>query len=120
MFSNTNKIREGDLYEVIEAYGHRFEILYGYYEDFERDRIEPIPIYPLFYEKPLYSSAGFPLATKMQEPCKRYALRDPNIDNDRCADCKYFEREKNNVIGICKCEERKQNLLFDNKEANTK
>ncbi len=107
MLSNADKIREGDLYEVIEVYGHRFEILYGYYEEFERDRMEPIPIYPLFNEKPMYSPDGFPLATKMQEPCKRYNLRDPNIDNDRCADCIHFERDKNDIIGICKCKERK-------------
>ncbi len=106
MFSNTEQIREGALYEVIEAYGHRFEILYGYYEDFERDRIEPIPIYPLFYETPMYSKDGFPLATKMQEPCKHYSLRNEKIDNERCADCKHFQSENNAVIGICKCDGR--------------
>lgn len=107
MYSHTEKIREGDLYEVVEAHGHRFEILYGYYEDFERDRIEPIPIYPLFNETPMYSEDGFSLATKMQEPCKYYKLQNEKIDNERCADCKHFQSENDAVIGICKCNERK-------------
>ncbi len=107
MYTKSDRVCEGDLYEIVEAYGHRFEILYGYYEDFERDRIEPIPIYPLFYETPMYSKDGFQLATKMQEPCEYYTLRNPSTDNDRCADCKHFQSENNAIIGICKCDSRK-------------
>ncbi len=102
MFSDIEKIREGDLYEIIEIYGRRFEIRYGYYEDFERGRIDPIPIYPLFHEEPIYSSDGFPFATKMQEPCSKYTLRNEHINNDRCADCIHFYTENDNIIGLCK------------------
>lgn len=102
-----NHIRDGDLYEIVEAYGHRFEIRYGYYEEYERGRIEPLPIYPLFREAPAYSPEGFPLTTKMQEPCEAYKLKNENIDNERCADCIHFQSENNSVIGICKCNERK-------------
>lgn len=98
--------REGDLYAVIEAHGKRFEIYYGYYEEYERGRIEPIPIYPLFNVTPVYTDEGYPFTTSMQEPCCRYSIRDPNIDNERCADCKHFYNEDKCKIGICKCRER--------------
>lgn len=100
-------IRAGDLYEIVELYGHRFEIRYGYYEEYERDHSEPIPIYPLFKENPAYTKDGYPLATQMQEPCKEYKLRDKDVDNDRCADCIHFHSKNDNIIGICKCEENK-------------
>ena len=50
-----NNIQEGDLYEVLEVYGHTFELRYGYYEERERARGEPIPIYPDFKKHPLYT-----------------------------------------------------------------
>ncbi len=101
-----NHIRDGDIYEIVELYGHRFEIRYGYYEEYERQYSEPIPIYPLFREKPVFTSDGYPFATKMQEPCEKYKLQNETIDNDRCADCIYFHSEGENIIGICKCEKK--------------
>jgi len=108
MCTTETHIRDGDLYEIAEVYGHRFEIRYGYYEEYERGRIEPLPIYPLFRETPAYSPEGYPLATKMQEPCEDYILKKEGIDNERCADCIYFHNEGKNIIGICKCEKKQK------------
>ena len=99
--SQKHNIRDGDLYEILEVYGHRFEIRYGYYEEYERERFEPIPIYPLFRKNPLYTSDGYPLATQMQEPCEEYNPKNADIDNERCADCIHFYNEDKNIIGIC-------------------
>ncbi len=107
---NTNLNREGDLYEIIEFCGKRYEIRYGYYADLERDRMDPVPIYPLFYESPEYSPEGYPIATRIQIPCDEYQLRDENINNEECADCKYFECGENGKFGLCKCENRRLNI----------
>ncbi len=114
---NTNLIREGDLYEVIEFCGKRYEIRYGYYEDYERDRIEPVPIYPLFNENPEYSPGGYLIATRMQLPCQEYQLRDKNINNEECADCIYFECGENSKFGLCRCEKRRIRIGTENETA---
>lgn len=104
---NINPNREGDLYEVIEFCGKRYEIRYGYYADFERERMDPVPIYPLFHENPEYSPDGFPIVTKIQIPCDEYRLREQGVDNEECADCIYFECGENGKFGLCKSEKRK-------------
>ncbi len=106
-----NCIRDGELFEIVELYGHRFEIRYGYYEEYERKNQEPIPIYPLFKENPVYSHDGYPLATKMQIPCKAYQLKSDDVDNERCADCIHFHSEGENIIGLCK---RKKETVTQN------
>ncbi len=116
MHSNTENICEGQLYEIIELYGTRFEIRYGYYEDFERAHTDPLPIYPLFHQSPVYTPDGYPFATKMQEPCDKYSVRVDGVDTERCAECIYFQAEADCTIGICKCEERRLNT---EREENT-
>ena len=32
------KIKEGDLYKIIELFGRSFEIKYGYYEEYEKGK----------------------------------------------------------------------------------
>ena len=49
------KIREGELYKRLELFGRAFELYYGYYEDYERERGEPVPIYPDFQKSPEYT-----------------------------------------------------------------
>ena len=39
-----HKIRDGDIYKIIELHGSTFELRYGYYEEYERGREEPVPI----------------------------------------------------------------------------
>ena len=93
-----NKIKEGELYRVIELFGHKIELRYGYYEERERERGEPIPIYPNFKENPLYSDEGFPLVTQMQELC---IYGSSKFSDGCCADCEFFENA-DDLIGVCK------------------
>ena len=46
MEQKNQSIQEGDIYEVLSVDRETFEIRCGYYEDFERENSEPIPIYP--------------------------------------------------------------------------
>ena len=56
--------KEGDLYKEITISGKTFRLLYGYYENFERENPfnEPIPIYPDFIKEPQYTAEGIPIA----------------------------------------------------------
>lgn len=54
-------IREGDIFEVLSVDGGTFEIRYGYYEDFEQDGSEPIPIYPDLAKTAIFGASGKPL-----------------------------------------------------------
>ena len=96
-----NKIRDGDLYKIININGVSFEIRYGYYEEFERDHHDPVPIYPDFIEKPFYDPEGRPFVTAMQNACDLFDGADPELG---CYGCKYY-KEEIDLIGIC----RKQN-----------
>ena len=106
------KPREGDIYKVIEHYGRHFELRYGYYESFERESEfgEPIPIYPDFLKNPEYTEDGYPFVTQMQESCKR-GKGDFAFDAC-CAYCIYFE-PGDELIGICRCENRRRRVLPD-------
>ena len=92
-----NKMRDGELYKIINIYGTVFEIKYGYYEDYERENGEPIPIYPNFKEKPIYTPSGKPFVTQMQEICN---LGSSKFKDGICADCKYFKQSED-LIGVC-------------------
>ena len=98
------QIREGDLYKTIELFDRRFELYYGYYEEYERKRGEPpIPIYPDLLRSPVYTADGYPFVTQMQAVCARYTGRQ---EDGFCADCLYY-RDGEDLIGICLCEERR-------------
>lgn len=98
--------KEGELYKVINAGGRSFEIRYGYYEEFERESGEPIPIYPDFTENPLYNADGLPFATRTQDACICYRVKDGYDGEGWCADCVYYPDE-HEEIGICRCEAMK-------------
>ena len=90
--------KEGDIYMILELFGHTIELRYGYYEERERAQGEPIPIYPDLKKHPLYTNEGFPLVTQMQELCE-YGT---SLYKDGCCfDCQYFQ-EYRDLIGICK------------------
>lgn len=92
-----NKIRDGDLYKIITLFGQVFELRYGYYEEYERGSTEPIPIYPNFKQKPVYTNEGFPFVTQMQELCE---YGESKFLDGCCADCKYY-KDGEDLIGIC-------------------
>ena len=96
--------QEGDLFKVIEYRGRQFEIRYGYYEEKDR-KFEPIPIYPNFYENPVYMEDGTPFVTAMQRPCKRF--RGQKDENSTCEECAYY-RKCEELLGICTSAKNKQ------------
>ena len=95
--------KEGELYKVAHVFNETFELRYGYYDDIDRNGkySEPIPIYPDFAVKPVYTKEGFRFATSMQDACVHYSGR---ADRDTCASCIYF-KEGEDLIGLCLCKE---------------
>jgi hypothetical protein len=101
-----NQIRDGDLYKTINVFGKRFDLRYGYYEEFERARGEPIPIYPDFRENPVYTEDGHPFVTQMQDLCRH---GESKFRDGCCADCKYYKNGED-LVGICLCEKNRKQL----------
>ena len=96
--------RDGDLYKIITLHGRTFALRYGYYEEFERARGEPIPIYPSFRESPLYTDEGYPFVTAMQDACSHHSGGNPEYG---CHSCLYYKGGEE-LLGICVCDENKQ------------
>ena len=100
---------EGDLYKIITVGGHRFELRYGYYADFERSAGDPVVIYPNLMKERLYTPNGELLACAMQEPCMYYNVPEDREKNDCCADCVHYY-EFGDEIGICSCQENRKEI----------
>lgn len=105
LFSEKTKAKapaheEGELYRVISAHGHTFELFYGYYEECDRqnDAVEPMPIYPDFLSHPIYTDRGLPFVTMMQDSCDYYVGRDTG--EMECADCEFYSHCEE-LLGIC-------------------
>lgn len=88
---------EGELFKLISLGGKTFEIKYGYYEDYERDRGDPIPIYPNFLCEPCYADDGRPFVTAMQDLCENAST---DIPDGFCVDCEFFSHG-DELIGFC-------------------
>ncbi len=101
------KIQEGMLYKEITVFDKTFKIYYGYYD--EKDRTgkynDPVPIFPNFKVKPLYTDEGYPFVTHMQDACEWYS---GNIKTESCYSCAYFQQGED-LIGLCKCWKNKNN-----------
>ncbi|MBQ7225141.1 MAG: hypothetical protein IJX02_00900 [Clostridia bacterium] len=100
-------VKDGDLYRVVELYGKSFELRYGYYEEYEREKCDPVPIYPDFRKSPVYTNEGFPFVTQMQELCQHGESR---FEDGCCVDCRYFENGEE-LIGICKSPKNKKHIM---------
>ena len=117
MLASVNK--EGELYKAISVEGRTFKLYYGYYEECERSNryAEPIPIYPDFRNKPVFTSTGYAFVTKMQDACKHYIGADSPFSE--CAECAYY-KHGDDLIGICTCPSNKQfdtnNTINENRE----
>ena len=95
-------IREDDIYEVLSADGGTFEIRYGYYEDFERDGSEPIPIYPDLTKTVIFGASGKRIVTHMQEPCSYF--RPVSDDGaEQCCGCCQFYPNNMQMVNACEC-----------------
>lgn len=103
---NSTIPHEGDIHEVICVGGHTFTIRYGYYTEAERNKTEPIPIYPCFITDPHYTPEGHPLVTRIQDACEHYQAGEGETGDEWCADCVHCFNE-HTEIGICQCPQRK-------------
>ena len=99
--------KDGELYKVVTVMGKAFELRYGYYEDFERARGEPIPIYPDFKSNPVYTEDGQPFVTQMQEPCIH---GESKFADAFCVDCRHFVQGEE-LIGICSCKKNRKKAI---------
>lgn len=99
--------REGELYKVYNIDSHRFEIRYGYYEEKERGRLEPLPVYPDLHSKPHFTSDGQPIVTVIQVPCRHYKPGNPHKPEQWCGDCRHYDGGLEE-IGLCRCRQRRR------------
>ena len=99
--------KEGDLYKEVTVFGKTFRLLYGYYENFERESPfnDPMPIYPDFTKEPYYTAEGIPIVTAMQDICEFY--KGKNDEDSSCADCLFFQKSEE-LFGLCNCPHKKQ------------
>ena len=98
-----NKIRDGDLFKIVTAFGKSFELRYGYYEEYEKHQGLPVPIYPDFKADPQYTADGRPFVTQMQEQCP---FGSSKFSESYCVDCPDY-CQGDDLIGICLCEKNK-------------
>lgn len=99
--------KEGDLYKEVTIFDRTFRLLYGYYENFERENPlnEPMPIYPDFVKNPHYTDDGIPIITAMQNICKFY--NGKNDEDSSCSDCSFFQSYEE-LFGLCNCPRNKR------------
>ena len=104
--------KEGDLYKEVTISGITFRLLYGYYENFERESPfnEPIPIYPDLIKEPCYTAEGIPIATAMQNVCEFY--NGKNDEDSSCSDCDFFQTCEE-LFGLCNCPQNQKKLYLE-------
>ena len=99
-----NKIKDGDVYKIINIQGRVFELKYGFYEEYEKDSSDPIPIYPDFLANPEYTDEGIPFVSGIQTACGGFDGKDRELG---CYGCKYFS-EYEDLIGLCRLESNRR------------
>ena len=122
---------EGELYKVYTIDCYTFEIRYGYYDEKERGRIEPLPIFPDLMANPIYSLDGERIVTAIQLPCQHYQPMDSHAPEEWCGDCKHYANGTFE-IGLCRCSQQQRyptmedpcllspiNCIHDTQRANT-
>ncbi|MBQ6848058.1 MAG: hypothetical protein IJO62_03995 [Clostridia bacterium] len=99
--------KEGDLYKEVTISDKTFRLLYGYYENFERESPfnDPTPIYPDFIKEPHYTAEGIPITTAMQNICEFY--NGKNDEDSSCSDCVFFQKFQE-LFGLCICPRKKR------------
>ena len=102
MLMNNMPPREGDLYKILEVGGHRFELRFGFYAEFERENGVPVVIYPDLYNQRVYADDGRMLVTAVQDPCPHYTVPAGKTKDECCCDCQYYFNSGDDV-GICAC-----------------
>ena len=107
MMPNMTLPKEGDLYNIYVVDDHTFEIRYGFYEENERGRVEPLPIFPDFLKSPVYTSDGVPVTSLIQTTCKHYKPRQAQYPEHWCGDCEHYDGGKAEM-GRCVCPVRRR------------
>ena len=100
------KPKEGDLYKEVTVGEKKFRLVYGYYEEDDRNALfnDPIPIYPDLIKNPEHTSDGFLIVTAMQDVCENY---NGSPHGDSCNECVYFQKDKE-LFGMCSCIENRK------------
>ncbi len=112
--TNTYKLpQEGDLHMSINSHGHTFELVYGYYEETDREHGEPVVIYPDLKNSPIFTKDGQPLVTAVQVPCEYYEVEHGHPPEECCSDCIYY-KDRKKEIDVCLCE-KKRKLIKETK-----
>lgn len=96
--------KEGDLYKKVVIAGKTFALYYGYYEEFERNSTDPMPIYPDLKKNPEHTEDGIPIVTGMQDTCPHYAGLPKG---DSCLSCTHF-KSCEELFGFCLCPANKR------------
>lgn len=104
---NVKLPKEGDLYRIFVVDQHTFDIRYGYYAEDERDRVEPLPIFPNFEKNPVYTKNGEPVTAYVQYPCRHYTPHRSEEPEEWCGDCLYYGGGREEM-GPCLCRERRR------------
>ncbi|MBQ9736702.1 MAG: hypothetical protein IJV96_07965 [Clostridia bacterium] len=97
---------EGAPYKTVHAFGHTFSLTYGYYE--ERDRTHPPDVlYPDLAKYPVFTEAGEPLVTLMQDACAHFRPAAERHPDATCAECEHLLRGED-WFGLCRCKENRK------------
>ncbi len=99
--------KEGDIYKILSVGEHIFELRYGYYESFERERGEPVVLYPDLKSNSLYDHEGCRIVTAVQDACEHYSALKNREQEGVCSECIYYP-ESDTDIGICTCKETRR------------
>ncbi len=99
--------KEGELYKTLWVQGRRFDIRYGYYSQAERERWDPVPVFPDFLAAPCYTADGWPFVTMVQDICPWFEENERPYGEEWCRDCIHFLPGEEQ-IGICHCEQNKR------------
>ena len=100
---------EGEIYKVVEIDGNKFELRYGYNEEFEREQGIPVVLFPDLKSSPRYTEDGYRIVTSVQEPCEHYVPADSDQFEDWCADCVHYPGV-HHEIGVCKCKKNRHGI----------
>lgn len=92
--------KEGDIYKVVKIDGHVFELRFGFYEEFEREKGEPVVVYPDLVAEKRYTADGKRLVTAIQDPCPHYQVPENRKEDGCCNDCLHY-RISGDEIGYC-------------------
>lgn len=82
--------------------GTEFDVPLVYNDMVHRDLEE----YPDIVETPIYTKAGYRIVLCLEDACEFAEAAEPPRCIE-CAECKFFDRVENSLLGVCRNEKRK-------------